>query len=167
LSEKKIYIRKPKKEFAKKIYKLVEDTKILDLNSEYLYLLQTTHFKESCSIALCEENIVGFVSGYRLPNKPDTLFVWQVAIDENFRGMGLAAKLIANTLKRKINSDIKYIHTTVSPSNKSSIKMFTKLANYLKTEIKSKQFFEKEDFVDQHEEENLYEIGPIKRKGEK
>lgn len=167
MSEKKIYIRKPKKEFSKKIFQLVKSCGNLDVNSEYLYLLQTTHFKECCSIALCDDEVVGFVSGYKNPNNENTLFIWQVAIDENFRGLGLANKLIINTLKRKLNSNITAINTTVSPSNKSSIKMFEKLASKLNTQMKSKSFFKKEDFIDAHEEETLYEIGPIKNQKEK
>ena len=166
MCEKKIYIRKPKKEFSKKIFQLVKSCDNLDLNSEYLYLLQSTHFKECCSIALYDDKVVGFVSGYKIPNNEDTLFIWQVAIDENFRGLGLANKLIINTLNRKINSNINYIHTTVSPSNKSSIKMFEKLTNKLNTKIKSKRFFKKEDFINSHEEETLYEIGPINKQKE-
>ena len=164
LYEKKIYIRKPKKEHSKQIFNLVKSCGNLDVNSEYLYLLQTTHFKETCSIAVCEDRVVGFVSGYRLPNMPEVLFIWQVAIDENFRGLGLANKLIANTLKRELNSSITKIHTTVSPDNKASIKMFTKLAEKLNTKIVKKKFFRKEDFINSHEEENLYEIGPLKNK---
>ncbi|WP_320034291.1 diaminobutyrate acetyltransferase [Halarcobacter sp.] len=167
MSDKKIYIRKPKKEFSKKIFQLVKSCSNLDLNSEYLYLLQSTHFKECCSIALCDDKVVGFVSGYKIPNNENALFIWQVAIDENFRGLGLANKLITNTLKRKVNSDVNYIHTTVSPDNKSSIRMFEKLAKKLNTQMKSKKFFKKEDFIDAHEEETLYEIGPIKKQKEK
>ncbi|QKF82306.1 diaminobutyrate acetyltransferase [Halarcobacter ebronensis] len=162
--EKKIYIRKPTKEYSKQVFRLIKECENLDLNSEYLYLLQNTHFKESCSIAVCENRVVGFVSGYKLPNEPEILFIWQVAINEEFRGIGLANKLISNTLKRKLNSGITRIHTTVSPDNKSSIKMFTKLAKNLDTKIIAKKFFKKEDFINSHEEEVLYEIGPIKQK---
>ena len=56
-------IREPEKNDAKHIYDLVKKSKVLDLNSHYLYLLQTTHFKNSCSVALFENQIIGFVSG--------------------------------------------------------------------------------------------------------
>lgn len=165
MSEKKIYIQKPKKEYAQEIFRLIKNCKVLDVNSEYLYLLQTTHFKECCTVALCDNEVVGYVSGYKIPHHEDKLFIWQVAIDEKLRGIGLANKLILNTLRRKINSNVRYIHTTVSPDNNSSIKMFSKLAKSLETNMKSKNFFKKEDFINQHEEEVLYEIGPIKQKG--
>ena len=160
----KVLIKVPEKNFSKKIFKLIKDTKILDLNSEYLYLLQTTHFKNTCSVATLEDEVVGFVSGYRHPEKPNTLFIWQVAVDERFRGQGLANKLMFNILKRKENLDLNYIHTTVSPSNKASIKAFEKFAIKLNTKMEEKDFFIKEDFINQHEEEVLYEIGPFKLK---
>lgn len=52
-------IREPEKNDAKHIYDLVKKSKVLDLNSQYLYLLQSTHFKNSCSVALFENQIIG------------------------------------------------------------------------------------------------------------
>jgi L-2,4-diaminobutyric acid acetyltransferase len=164
LSKIDILIRCPKKNDASKIYNLVKNSKVLDLNSEYLYLLQSTHFIDTCSVAICNEEVIGFVSGYRLPNNPNTLFIWQVTVDERFRGNNLAKRLLMNIIKRKENLDLQYINTTVSPSNNSSIRVFEKLATELKTKIISKSFFEKEDFINAHEEETLYEIGPFKLK---
>jgi L-2,4-diaminobutyric acid acetyltransferase len=156
---------RPEKKYAKQIYKLVQSTKILDLNSEYLYLLQTTHFRDYCSIALHKEKVVGFVSGYCLPNRDDSLFIWQVAVDDNFRGKGLAKNLMIDILSREENLSLKYIHTTISPSNKSSIKAFERFANELETNIVLQDFIEKDDFINQHEEEVLSEIGPFNLKG--
>ncbi|XPV70151.1 MAG: diaminobutyrate acetyltransferase [Halarcobacter sp.] len=164
MSKIDILIRNPKKDDGKKIYKLVENSKVLDLNSEYLYLLQSTHFENTCSVAQSGDEIIGFVSGYRLPQKPNTLFIWQVAVDERYRGNNLAKRLLMNIIKRKENLDLQFINTTVSPSNNSSIRVFEKLTEELKTKIINKSFFEKEDFNNSHEEEVLYEIGPFKLK---
>ena len=160
----KVLLKVPEKANSKKIFKLIKDTNALDLNSEYLYLLQSTHFTSTCSIGLLEEEVVGFVSGYRQPQKPNALFIWQVAIDKSLKGQGLANKLMFNILERKENIDLTYIHTTVSPSNKASIRVFEKLAEKLDTKIESKDFLKKEDFINQHEEEVLYEIGPFNLK---
>lgn len=169
LNELKIILKKPNKKYAIDIYKLVHKSKVLDLNSEYLYLLQSTHFVDTCSIAVIDDTVVGFVSGYLLPEKANTLFIWQVAVDESIRGQGLAKKLIMNILERSDNRDLNYIHTTVSPTNKSSVRVFEKLTKELSTNMISKNFFEKKDFINQHEEEVLYEIGPfsVQEKGKK
>lgn len=157
-----ILFSKPLKENAKDIYNLIKRGGVLDLNSEYLYLLQCTHFSETCSVATFNDEIIGFVSGYLLPNKNDTLFIWQVAVDERFRGQNIAFKTIMNIFNS--NENIKYILSTVSPSNKSSQRVFEKLANHFNTKIKNETAFSLEDFLNSHEIEVQYLIGPINKK---
>ena len=153
-----IVLRKPIKNDAKKIYNLVKDTKVLDLNSEYLYLLQCTHFKDTCCVALYEEEVVGFVSGYIVPGQNDVLFIWQVGVDERFRGKSVAGKLILEILNSNSSKNIKYIHTTISPSNRSSQRLFEKVAGSLKGNLVKEEFFKVEDFNNAHEDEILYKI---------
>ena len=119
----------PKKENAKEIFTLIKDTKILDLNSEYLYLLQTTHFSDYCCVALLENKVVGFVSGYIHPQHADVYFVWQVGVDSSMRGQGLASQMILNVLNRENLKNINYVHTTISQSNLASQKEFKKIEN--------------------------------------
>lgn len=157
----------PQKKDSKKIFNLVKNTKVLDINSEYLYLLQTTHFRNTCCVVKEEDNIVGFISGYVHPQRNNVLFIWQVAVDEKVRGKSIAKKMMLDILKREENKNIKYINTTVSPSNKASIRAFEKLAQDLNTKIKGENFFEIEDFISSHEEEVLYEIGPFEIKEKK
>ena len=167
MDKNKIFILQPENKHAKLIYQLVKESKVLDVNSEYLYLLQTTHFKKSCAIAVLNKEVVGFASGYLLPENPNILFIWQVAVSEKLRGQDLAKKMILSILKREENRKINYIRTTVSPSNNSSLRVFEKIARKLSSNLKSKLFFEKSDFINQHEDEVLYEIGPFKIKEKK
>jgi L-2,4-diaminobutyric acid acetyltransferase len=153
-----IILRKPVKNDAKKIYNLVKDTKVLDLNSEYLYLLQATHFNEYCAVAQEDEKIIGFVSGYLEPGHNHIYFVWQVAVDENYRGKGIASKLITEILGRDELKGVKTIHTTISPSNRSSQRVFEKLTRDINGEISSEVMFEVSDFNNAHEDEVLYKI---------
>lgn len=162
MSKINILIRKPIKKDAPKIHKLVDESKVLDLNSEYLYLLQSTHFSSTCSVAIYEDKVIGFVSGYMIPNCENTLFIWQVAVDSEYRGNDLARRLIMNIVNRD-ELNIKNIQTTVSPSNKSSLRVFEKTAFELNTQIKAEKFFEIDDFNNSHEEEVLYKIGPFKK----
>lgn len=162
-----IEMLKPKKENAKEIFTLIKDTKILDLNSEYLYLLQTTHFSDYCCVALLENKVVGFVSGYIHPQHADVYFVWQVGVDSSMRGQGLASQMILNVLNRENLKNINYVHTTISPSNLASQRVFEKLANKFNVDVEKEILFEIDDFCDGHEEEVLYKIGPIKKEKEK
>lgn len=159
-----IVYRKPVKKDAKKIYNLTKSTNVLDVNSEYLYLLQSTHFSDTCNVAVANELIVGFVSGYVHPKYDDVYFLWQVGVDENQKGKGIAIQLIQDILKREELSHLNYLYTTISPSNKASQRLFEKLANKLNCEIKSETYFTVEDFNDAHEEEVLYKIGPFNKK---
>lgn len=162
----KIHFNKPKKSQTKEIIKLVKETKILDVNSEYLYYLQTIHFNKFCCVAFDESkknNVIGFVSGYLIPNE-DSLFIWQVAVNEKYRGLGLAQRMILTIVKRKSMQKIKFIKTTVSPSNQSSIRVFEKVALALNTKLKKEKFLKMKDFTHSHEDEPMYVIGPINTK---
>ena len=156
--DSKIELRKPKKEDAKKIVNLIKVGGTLDLNSEYLYLLQTTHFQESCCVAVCEDEIVGFVSGYRIPNENNQLFIWQVAVAKALRGQNLAMRMIMYIAD---NLNTQYIVSTVSPSNHSSIRVFQKIAQSLNAKLTNEVLFEISDFNEAHEEEVQYTIGPF------
>ncbi|QKF78200.1 diaminobutyrate acetyltransferase [Arcobacter defluvii] len=157
-----IIFSKPCIENSKDIFNLIKRCDTLDLNSEYLYLLQCSHFKKTCGIAILENEVIGFVSGYFIPDKNDTLFIWQVAVDEKFRGQNIAIKIIIDIYNRNnINNKIKYILSTVSPSNNSSKRVFEKLADNFNTKIENKTLFSLNDFLDSHEEEIQYLIGPI------
>lgn len=162
----KIKFQKPKKSQTKGIIKLIENSKVLDVNSEYLYYLQTIHFKEYCCVITDDKEVIGFTSGYKIPNE-DTLFIWQVTVDKKYRGQNLASKMILKIINRKSLKNIRYIKSTVSPSNLSSIKVFQKCAQELRTNIKKKKFLIKNDFNSSHEDEPLYKIGPFKLKEKK
>lgn len=155
-------LRKPDKNDSKEIFQLIKSVGTLDLNSQYLYLLQTTHFQNTCSVAIYNKKIVGFVSGYIIPDDKETLFIWQVAVSNEVRGQNLAMKIILDIFnKNNTSNNIKYILSTVSQSNKASQRVFEKIANKLNTKIENKTLFSIDDFFDAHEEEIQYLIGPI------
>lgn len=159
--ESKIIIKNPVKSDAKKIYSLAKKTKILDVNSEYLYLLQTTHFKYTCCVAQIDNEVLGFVSGYIHPQHDDVLFIWQVGVDDALRGKNIAGQMISYLLKTNFLREIKYIHTTISPSNLASQRVFQKFAKKFNTTIKEEPMFEVKDFHNAHENEVLYTVGPL------
>ena len=159
--------RKPRVEDGPSIYDLVNRCKPLDVNSRYLYLLQCSHFANTCAVAESDGSVQAFVSAYVLPDQPETLFVWQVAVDASLRGQGVAGKLIAELLARPHLDDIRYIEATVNPSNNASRSLFASLARKSNCEMTESMFFEAEllsDGTDEgaHEAEILLRVGPIK-----
>jgi L-2,4-diaminobutyric acid acetyltransferase len=161
--QEQILFTEPKKEDAKHIVDLIKRGGTLDLNSEYLYLLQSTHFSQTCCVAKYEDEVIGFVSGYINPKKSNELFIWQVAVDNRFRGKNLAQRIILSIFEREALKEVNHICATVSPSNISSQRVFEKIATGFDAELKKETLFSVEDFLDSHEEEVQFLIGPIKK----
>jgi L-2,4-diaminobutyric acid acetyltransferase len=147
---------------GKEIWQLIKDTGVLDLNSSYSYLLWAKYFSKSSVVVKSQEKVVGFISGFIEPDHPDTLFIWQVAVDRSMRGKGLATKMLKEILSRQTCRNIRYLEATVTPTNVASTAMFEGLARDLKTECKITEGFKPEDFPGGgHEGENLFKIGPF------
>lgn len=158
-----IELMQPTAELGAAAYKLISECPPLDTNSMYCNLLQSSHFAETGVAAVLENELVGFISGYRLPKRPDTLFVWQVAVGEKARGQGLAGRMLKEILSREVNRDIKRIETTITPDNKASWALFESLARKLDTEISSSVMFDRhQHFANQHDTEMLVKVGPFK-----
>lgn len=157
-----IVFRKPTADDGKNMYQLVKKAKTLDLNSPYSYLMWAKYFYDTSVIAENDDTLIGFVSGYILPNSPETLFVWQIAVDEEQREKGLATRLLVHLLKQTANKNIRYIEATVTPSNTPSKKLFKSLADKLNTKCEVDICFSAEQFPNSsHEPEFTYRIGPI------
>lgn len=154
-------LRKPTRPDGKRVHALVRTCKPLDENSCYAYLLLCEHFVDTCVIAEHDGDLVGFVSAYIPPNKIDRVFVWQVAVKPTARGAGLGGSMLMDLLLRDACKRVKYLETTVSPSNKASARMFEKLAQRMNTDCVRGPLFDKNAFDVDHEEEVLYRIGPL------
>jgi L-2,4-diaminobutyric acid acetyltransferase len=158
-----IELMQPTAELGAAVHKLISKCPPLDTNSMYCNLLQSSHFAETAVAALIDGELVGFISGYRIPKRPETLFVWQVAVGEKARGQGLAGRMLKEILSREHNRDIKRIETTITPDNKASWGLFESLARKLDTEISSSVMFDRQQhFADQHDTEMLVKVGPFK-----
>lgn len=140
----------------------MKNTKILDLNSSYSYLLWCSYFSETSIVVEIDEKVVGFVSGFVKPNSPNRLFIWQVAVAESERGKGRASRMLKQLLERDVCKDIQYLETTVSPSNIASQKLFSGLARDLDTSLHVSACFAANDFPEKgHEDEWIHQIGPF------
>ncbi|WP_438970473.1 diaminobutyrate acetyltransferase [Methylophaga sp.] len=158
-----ITLRTPTAEDGAAVYELIAQCPPLDTNSMYCNLLQSCHFSDTSVAAELDENIVGFISGYVLPKKPDTLFIWQVAVGEKARGQGLAGRMLREILERPACENVKFIETTITPDNRASWALFESLANKLGAELNHSVMFDRQQhFAGQHETEMLVKIGPFK-----
>ncbi|SHG91279.1 diaminobutyrate acetyltransferase [Pollutimonas bauzanensis] len=156
------WMRAPGKTDAAGIHRLVADCPPLDLNSVYTYLLLSEHFAGTCVLAGSGDALEGFVSGYVLAQRPDVLFVWQVAVHERARGKGLGLRMLRHLLRRPGLAAVQYVETTVSPGNLASRGMFAGLARGLAAGMREEPFFEPGLFGQaSHDDEPLLRIGPF------
>lgn len=158
----KASLRKPTPADGFALNQLIVASPPLDPNSVYCNLLQCTHFSDTAIAAELDNELVGFVSGYVLPARPHTLFIWQIVIAESMRGQGLAKQMLRQLLSNLDSRKLRFIETTITEDNQASWGLFRSFARDLDTELKSRVFFEQDQhFGDQHDDEHLLQIGPI------
>ena len=158
----RVTIQSPDPTDGYELNRLIEKSPPLDSNSVYCNLLQCSHFSDTCISAQMDGRLVGFISGYLMPRRPNTLFVWQVVVAEDARGQGLANRMLQALLDRPACSNIDFIETTITPDNKASQGLFTQLAATLSAEVKTSAGFDEIlHFNREHSSEELWRIGPI------
>jgi len=121
-------LRKPTVADGAEVWALIGACKPLDENSMYFNLIQCDHFADTCILAEREGQIVGWISGHIPPEKPDTLFVWQVAVSPAARGLGLAGRMLRALFDRPELADVSRIETTITRDNKPSWCLFRAFA---------------------------------------
>ena len=161
-----INIRKPAVTDGKAIWSLVRETGVLDLNSAYLYLLLCRDFSETCLVAERDGVLLGFVSGYRPPDRPDNIFLWQIGVSPRAQGLGLGKRLVHAFLATPGACGARTLETTISPSNAASRALFSAVARELGAGIDRHPGFLADDFPPGHEAEDLYLITPLLKPNE-
>jgi len=158
-----IIYRRPSLEDGLNIHQLIADSPPLDVNSSYLYFLQSSHFAQTCVLAEQNGELLGFVSGYLRPDKPTELFVWQMVVAEAGRGKGIAKQLVRQQLKQalQLQPNLQSLSCTISPSNQASQGVFISLANHFGLQLSKETFLTEAHFAGQeHEAEDYYCLQP-------
>ncbi|WP_084478975.1 diaminobutyrate acetyltransferase [Nocardia jejuensis] len=165
LAEPTVY-RSPVLSDGADIWRIAEDSKVLDANSSYAYLLWCRDFPGTSIVAEIDGELAGFVIGYTRPADPNTLFVWQVAVDHQYRGRGLGVGMLDALLDNATVQGISRLETTISPDNPASIAMFASLARrrgagMTRTALFTAGHFPDGHQPDGHQPEDLYRIAPV------
>jgi len=157
-----IVFRHPTAEDGYAVHKLVAVNPPLDPNSIYCNLLQCSHFAGTAIAAFEAQEMLGFVSGYRIPEKPEVLFVWQLVVDARARGKGLAKRLVRAQLEAEGSRGVTHLHTTITAENEASWGVFKSLAREMGADLHSQVHFQQDShFGGQHKDEHLVVIGPF------
>jgi L-2,4-diaminobutyric acid acetyltransferase len=154
-------INEPSIEDGGAIWRIARDSGKLDLNSSYAYLMWCHDFADTSLVARVGDEIVGFVIGYRRPTAPDTVVVWQIAVDSSQRGRGTAAALLDALVSRLAPEGVRHMETTITPDNAPSNALFTSLAERWGTAMNRAGTFDAGEFPDEHESEVRFRIGPF------
>ncbi len=149
--------RRPRATDGLRMWQIARDSQVLDVNSSYAYVLWAVDFADTSIIAEVDGRPVGFITGYRRPDASDVLMVWQVAVDADQRGKQIAGTMLRELFSR---SGVSAIHTTISPDNNASQRLFAGVARSLGLQFTREPFLEAELFGDSHEPEDLYRLSP-------
>lgn len=167
-------LRHPRVEDGAAMWQLAKDSGGLDMNSPYCYLLMCTHFAQTCLMAEMEGEPVGFVTAYRPPTHPDTVFIWQIAVAPKARRTGLARRMVNGVLASPTCGSVRFLEATVTESNVASEGLFRSIAEQMGAKFSRSTMFEAKDFPviaegkdpepardPAHEPEFLLRIGPF------
>lgn len=127
----------------------------LDRNSTYAYVMFAEYHPLTSVVAEVDSSLVGFVTGFRIPADPDTLFVWQIAVDDRARGRGIGAMMLDELVSR---TGVRTVEATVTPSNAASDALFRGLARRHGNEVALATAFGEDLFPEGHEAEIRYRI---------
>ncbi|GAA4395481.1 diaminobutyrate acetyltransferase [Tsukamurella soli] len=161
-----VSIRPPAISDGTRLWEIARDTAVLDLNSTYAYTLWCADFTETSCVAERDGEVVGFITGYIPPSRPDTIFIWQVAVDGTHRGLGIAGRMLNGLLDRLSPQGISRLETTITPSNKASDQLFRSVARARYGTLSVADHFDSSDISPRsdphgHEPERIYTITPV------
>lgn len=157
-----VSFRAARTEDGSAMWRIARDSGGLELNSCYAYLTMCRDFGATCAIAEENGRALGFVLGYRPPAHPEVVFVWQVGVDAEARGRGIAARLLSELVQLPGCRGVRFLETTVTPGNAASLALFSSFARKLGAPIERAVGFGAELFThEDHEREDRYRIGPF------
>lgn len=152
-----VQFREPDRADGAAMWRLARDSGSLDLNTSYAYLLFARDFADTCRVAVVDGDVVGFVLGYRRPAEPETLFVWQIAVDPAQRGKQLAGRLLGD-----VAADARFVEASITADNAASQRLFERFARDRGADLTRGEFLAASDFPDGHDAEGLVRIGPLR-----
>lgn len=155
-------VQEPEVQHGTEMWRLACDSDALDVNSSYAYLVLCRDFRQTSRVAIVHGEVAGFVTGYIPTERDDTLFVWQIAVDDRYRGLGLASRMLDDLADALVETrGIRMVETTITDDNAASRRLFESFAErWNDAAVDRVPLFTPDHFPDDHHTEYLYTIGP-------
>jgi L-2,4-diaminobutyric acid acetyltransferase len=157
----RVVFRRPVSADARAVWEMVRASDELDDNSEYYYMIWFRDFSRTSMVAELDGEVIGFLSGYRRPERPDTYFVWQEAVRPRHGIPFLGVKLFDHAVEQELLTGARYVEATVSEANTPIVMVLKRFAKRWNADVDKSVLFSGADFGDGHHEETLYRIGPV------
>lgn len=157
-----VELRQPTLDDGAAMWRMARASQVLDVNTSYAYLLWGRDFAAHSVIAVDrsgeQEEPCGFVTGYQRPDAPDTLMIWQVAVNDSHRGQGIARRMLEELFDR--DPGLTVMETTITEDNAASIALFSSVAEGRGLSFERSPLFEASAFPDGHDAELLFRLAP-------
>ncbi len=164
-----LLLRHPTTADGAAIWRLARDSRVLDVNSPYAYLLWCRDFATTSIIAV-DDVPVGFATGYVRPDDPGTYLLWQIAVDTSARGRGIAGAMLDRVFAAvcAAHPAVTHLETTITADNLASRRLFTAFAERHDAPLATSALFTTDLFPDDsgeaHAAEDLHRIGPVRQR---
>ncbi|NBX65954.1 MAG: GNAT family N-acetyltransferase [Proteobacteria bacterium] len=139
------------------VKKINKESGGLDIYALSNYQRLCRDFSETCTIAEIDGQIVGFATGYRMPDQDRKgVFLWQTGVHPNYGGKGIAT-VLENMIIDAVKPD--YLNFSVEASNGAANKTAAKKAQYMGVPFANPSAIPTEVLGGGHEAEVIYYVG--------
>jgi diaminobutyrate acetyltransferase len=110
------------------LHALAEGLPPLTVHTLYTYWSICRYAADTCLVAERDGAMVGMVTGFVCAARPITLFIWQLGVARDWRGSGLADRLLDRIVEAGRKAGAERLEVTIEQGNRASRKAFERLA---------------------------------------
>lgn len=133
-------LRSPEAADVDRIEDLMEEFTSRDFSSLKGDLVYNPAFRETSVVAELEGKIVGFVSAYRLPFDPETLFIWHVDVAESARDTGLSSLMLGHLMRQLSCVEVRRVQTAIPQCDERAWALFRRFARWQRSRMEIQPF---------------------------
>ena len=152
----KFYLKKIEEKDSPLMKKMAQKCGSLDVHTSYTYWVVSHFFSDLCFFLCKDDQEIGYIMSIETES---TIFIWQIGILEDYRGMGLSELLISEVYNISKSKE-KNLSFSIAKENIRSNKAFQSFCNKRNLTIKICGEIRLPDLYDVSfsERETLYEV---------